>query len=71
MHKLKQLVHHCFEEFPMRSEETRVLAHDIHNVAGYDRLVVLASHNLHQPQQIFDDMHQKFLFIIFPHRPRY
>lgn len=61
VHKLKQLINDSLEELPVRLEETRVLAHDIHDVTSNDSLVILASLHFTQPQQILDDSHQESL----------
>lgn len=52
MHELKQLVDHSFQELPVGSEETWILADNVHDVGGYDGLVVLSSLLLAQTQQI-------------------
>lgn len=52
VHELKQLVDHSFEELPVGSEKTWILANDVHDVGGYDGLVVLPSLLLTQTQQI-------------------
>lgn len=52
MHELKELVDHSFEELPVGSEKAWILANDIHDVGGYDGLVVLSSLLLTQTQQI-------------------
>lgn len=46
VHELEQLVDDCLEELPVRFEEARVLADDIHDVRRDDRLVVLATLDL-------------------------
>lgn len=68
MHELKELVDHGLEELPVCSEEARVLAHHVHDVGGYDGLVVLALLLLTQPQQVLDDRHQEPLFVFLVHR---
>ena len=40
VHELKQFVHHGLEEPPVRPEEPRVLADNVHDVGGDDGLVV-------------------------------
>lgn len=52
MHELKELVDHSFQELPVGSEEAWILANDVHDVGGYDGLVVLSSLLLTQTQQI-------------------
>lgn len=52
MHELKQLVDHSFEKLPVGSEEAWILANNIHDVRGYDGLVVLSSLLLTQTQQV-------------------
>lgn len=52
MHELKQLVDHSFEKLPVGSEKAWILANNIHDVRGYDGLVVLSSLLLTQTQQV-------------------
>ncbi len=52
MHELKEFVDHSFEELPVGSEEAWILPNDVHDVGGYDGLVVLSSLLLAQTQQI-------------------
>ena len=55
MHELKKLVDNSLEELPVGPEEAGVLAHDVHDVGGYDGLVVLPPFLLTQPQQILQN----------------
>ena len=64
VHEFKEFVHHGFEELPMRFEESRVLADDIHNIRGDNRLVVLPSFDLAQAKKILDDCDQESLFCL-------
>lgn len=48
VHELEELVHDRLEELPVRLEEARILAHDVHDVRGDDGLIVLAALLLHQ-----------------------
>lgn len=43
MHELKEFVDHSFEELPVSSEKAWILANNVHNVGGYDGLIVLPS----------------------------
>lgn len=52
VHELKEFVDHRFEKLPMCSEKTWILANNIHDVGGYDGLVVLSSLLLTQTQQV-------------------
>lgn len=52
VHELKQLVDDSLQEFPVCSEEARILAHNVHDVGRYDGLVVLPSFLLTQAQQV-------------------
>lgn len=52
MHELKEFVDHSLEELPVGSEEAWILANNIHDVGGYDGLVVLPSLLFTQAQQI-------------------
>jgi len=69
MHKLKVLVHDSLEEPPMSSKESRILPHDVHDVTGYDGLVVFPSLLLTQTQQVLDDSDQKSLLVLLVHGP--
>ena len=55
MHELKELVDHRLQELPVGPEEAGVLAHDVHDVGGYDGLVVLPPFLLTQPQQVLQN----------------
>lgn len=59
VHELKQFVHDCFEELPVRFQESRVLADDVHDVGSDDGLVVFAALQLDKPKQLFDDRYKK------------
>lgn len=52
VHELKQLVDDSLQEFPVCSEEARILADNVHDVGRYDGLVVLPSFLLAQAQQV-------------------
>lgn len=52
VHELKQLVDNRLQEFPVCSEEARILAHDVHDVGRYNGFVVLPSFLLAQAQQV-------------------
>lgn len=52
VHELKEFVDHRLEELPVGSEEAWILANDVHDVGGYDGLVVLSSLLLTQTQQV-------------------
>ena len=54
VHELKELVDNGLEELPVGPEEAGVLAHDVHDVGGYDGLVVLAPLLLTKTQQILE-----------------
>lgn len=60
MHELKKFVDDGFEELPVGSEKAWVLADDVHDVGGYDGLVVLSSLLLAQTQQILRHKHKVF-----------
>ncbi len=55
VHKLKELVDNRFEKLPMRFEEPRVLANNVHDIRRADGLVVLAALHLCKTKQVFDD----------------
>lgn len=46
VHKLKEFVHDSLEELPVRFQEARILADNVHDVGGDDSLVVLAALDL-------------------------
>lgn len=52
VHELKEFVDHRLEKLPMGSEKAWILANNIHDVGGYDSLVVLSSLLLTQTQQV-------------------
>lgn len=62
VHELEKLVDHRFQELPVRLQESRVLAHDVHDIAGYHSLVVFATLLLRQAKKILDDGDQEPLF---------
>mmetsp|Transcript_12875 Transcript_12875/g.43019 ORF Transcript_12875/g.43019 Transcript_12875/m.43019 type:complete len:204 (-) Transcript_12875:1335-1946(-) len=67
VHKLKELVHHRLQELPVRAQEARVLADDVHNVRRDARLVILASFHLAQAQQVLDHGDEEALLLVFRH----
>lgn len=52
MHELKQFVDYSFQELPVGSKKAWILANNIHDVGGYDGLVVFSSLLLTQTQKI-------------------
>lgn len=52
MHEFKEFVNHCFKELPVGSEKAWILANNIHDVWGYDGLVVLSSLLFTETQKI-------------------
>ena len=50
MHELKEFVDNGLEEFPVSSEKTWVLADNIHDVRGYNCLIVFAPLLLNKPK---------------------
>ena len=59
VHEFEQLVDHGLQELPVRLQESRVLAHNVHDIAGHHCFVVLASLHLSQAQKIFDHGNQR------------
>lgn len=57
VHELKQLVDHRLEELPVGLQEPGVLSNNIHDIAGHDGLVILATLHLGKSQKIFDNGH--------------
>lgn len=71
MHKLKQLVHHGFQKFPVSLEESRVLANNVHDVARNHSFVVLSALHLGETQEILDHSDEETLFRLLVHSSRY
>mmetsp|Transcript_28055 Transcript_28055/g.61252 ORF Transcript_28055/g.61252 Transcript_28055/m.61252 type:complete len:230 (-) Transcript_28055:1342-2031(-) len=67
VHELEKLEDDCLQKSPMGSEEPRVLAHDIHDVARDHGLVLLAPLHLAQTQQILDHRQQEALLVALVH----
>jgi len=67
VHKLKELVDHRLEEFPMGSEKTRILANNIHDIACDDGLVVLAPFHLDHAKQVLDHVDDKLFLLKLSH----
>jgi hypothetical protein len=65
MHELKELIHDCLEELPVRFEEPGILANDIHDVGRNDSLVVLAPLDFTETKKILDDSDQEALLCLF------
>ena len=61
MHEFEQLVNDCLQELPVRLEESRILADDIHDIGSYDGLVVFTTFNFAETEQILDDRDQESL----------
>eukprot|EP00001_Collodictyon_triciliatum_P065116 11553_4 len=61
VHELEQLIHHSFEELPVRTQESRILSDYVHDVASDHCLIVFPSHNFTKPQKILDHVHKEFL----------
>ena len=70
VHKLEQLVDDRLEKLPMGLEEARVLADNVHDVGRDDSLVVLASLDLDEAEQVLDDLDKKALLGLLVHRAR-
>ena len=69
VHKLKKFVDNGLEKFPMRLEEAWVLAHNIHDVTGYNSLVVFSAFHLSKAQEIFNHTNEESFFGLFVHGP--
>jgi hypothetical protein len=69
MHELMQLIHDCLEEGPVRSKENRELAHHIHDISGYKRLVSLRLTPFAQVEQLLDHVAQELVLICLVHAP--
>ncbi len=59
VHKLEELVDYGLEELPMRFEEARILANDVHDIGGDHSLVVLSTLELTQSEKVLDDCHEE------------
>lgn len=70
VHELEKLVDDSLEELPVGFEESRVLANDVHDVGGADRLVVLSTLLLGQAEEILDDRNQETLLHLLAWRKR-
>ena len=68
VHELEKLIDDRLEELPVRFEEARVLADDVHDVRGDDGLVVLAALDLAQTEKVLDDGDEEALFGLFVYR---
>jgi hypothetical protein len=65
VHKLKELIYHGLQEFPMRLQESWVLSNNIHDVRCHDSFVVLSSLDFAQAKQILDHSDQEAFFRFF------
>lgn len=65
VHKLEKFVDDCLEELPVRLEEARILADDVHDVGRHDSLVVLPSFDLTKTEEILDHSDQESLLSLF------
>ncbi len=70
VHELEQLVNHCLEELPVRLQESRILADNVHNVTRHDSLVVLSTLHLGQAQKVLDHGYQESLLGLLVHGQR-
>lgn len=64
VHELEQLIHDSLQEFPMRFQEPRILADDVHDIRRDNRLVVLATLKFYKSQELLDDSHKETLFLL-------
>ena len=67
MHELEELIDDGLEEAPVRAQEARVLAHNVHDVARDDGLVVLAIRDFAQIEQVPDDGNQELVLLVLVH----
>ena len=61
VHELKELVHDCLEELPVRLQESGILTDNIHDVGGDDGLIVFSALDLAKTKEIFDDSDEEAL----------
>lgn len=61
VHEFKQLVDNRLQEFPVRFEETRILANNVHDIGGHNGFVILSTFNFAKAQKVFDDSDQESL----------
>mmetsp|Transcript_13038 Transcript_13038/g.37524 ORF Transcript_13038/g.37524 Transcript_13038/m.37524 type:complete len:393 (+) Transcript_13038:661-1839(+) len=71
VHELEQLEQHGLEELPVRSQEARVLANDVHDVARDYGLVLFSSLQLAQRQQVLNHRDQESLLVDLLHGAAY
>lgn len=71
VHKLKELIDDGHEEAPVCPQEARVLADDVHDVGGDDRLVVLAALHLDEVEEILDHAHKETLLVFLRYETRW
>ena len=65
VHELEQLVDDRLQELPVRLEETRILADDVHDVGSDNSFVIFATLHLGQAEQLLDDGDKETLFCLF------
>ena len=65
MHELEEFINHSLEELPVRLEEPRVLAHDVHNIRCNNGLIILAAFHLGETQEVFDHGDQEPFLSLF------
>ena len=62
VHELEKLIDYRLQEFPMRFQESRILADDVHDVGRHYRFVVLATFHLDEAQKLFDNGDKEAFF---------
>ena len=71
MHEFEQFVHDRLQELPVGFQKSRILANDIHDVAGYNGFIVFSTLHFRQPKKILDDSHEEALLSFLVHGSRY
>lgn len=64
VHEFEEFVDDRLQELPMRLQEPRILADDIHDVRGDDGFVVLPSLELYEAEQFLDDSDEESLLLL-------
>mmetsp|Transcript_78298 Transcript_78298/g.173487 ORF Transcript_78298/g.173487 Transcript_78298/m.173487 type:complete len:304 (-) Transcript_78298:1123-2034(-) len=67
VHELEEFEDHRLQKLPMGPEEARVLANDVHDVAGHYSLVLLAPLHLAETEKILDHVDKEALLIRLVH----
>lgn len=64
VHEFEELVDDRLQELPVRFQETRILADDVHDVRSDDGFVVLSSLQFYEAEQFLDDRDKEALLLL-------